>query len=159
MTSATIVELLRQRHHSQVFIAECKMGSSFLAKRGAALRMDVFTMKPTWTANLTIGYEIKTSRQDFLRDDKWREYLPPLSRFYFVAPENLLKKEEIPDPAGLIEVEEKNGALRVAKRPKAMTPDPNALLDVLKYVAFWRVARGKETVSALRATTAGQNAR
>lgn len=52
----------------------------------------------------TMGIEIKVSRQDFLSDKKWREYLPYCSRFYFIAPVGIIKKEELPKDIGLIEV-------------------------------------------------------
>ena len=58
--------------------------------------------------NHKIAFEIKTSRSDFLREMK-----KPLKRhpalmisnqFYFAAPKGMLKHEEIPQEAGLVEV-------------------------------------------------------
>ncbi|WP_208112793.1 MmcB family DNA repair protein [Aureibacillus halotolerans] len=42
-------------------------------------------------------YEIKVSRSDFLRDDKWPAYKNQCHRFFFVCPKDLIKPEELPD--------------------------------------------------------------
>ncbi len=52
------------------------------------------------------GYEVKATRADFLADlraGKWKRYLPRLTRFYFAAPEGIIKEGELPGDAGLIE--------------------------------------------------------
>lgn len=45
--------------------------------------------------------EIKTSRADFLADDKWRSYLPFADRFYFAVPVSF-PAEILPEDSGLI---------------------------------------------------------
>lgn len=177
VTAARIVERLRKHHEGSVFVAECKLGSSWSSDRGGCLRMDAFTMTPTWTKTITTGYEIKVSRADFVRDKKWRAYLPALKWFYFVAPVGVLRVADIEDPAGLIEIgpppylhprpepytHQVDGktvwadlgrpdgeipfSLTIAKKAKKMDVDDAALLNVLKYVAFWRVAKGKVTTA------------
>jgi len=108
VTADTLLTELATRHQGHLFVAECKLGSSFIGTRsGAAQRMDAWAMKPTFSRDETTGYEIKTSRSDFQRDirsGKWRAYLPACRRFYFVAPAQMLDKREIPEEAGLIEV-------------------------------------------------------
>ena len=58
-------------------------------------------------------FEIKTSRSDFFADfkkiekhrklsDKNKKHKP--NRFYYICPENLINKDEVPDYAGLIYV-------------------------------------------------------
>lgn len=52
------------------------------------------------------GYEVKATRSDFLSDvrsEKWRRYLPRLTRFNFAAPIGVIKEDELPPEAGLVE--------------------------------------------------------
>ncbi|HEY0797748.1 MAG TPA: MmcB family DNA repair protein [Candidatus Baltobacteraceae bacterium] len=48
-------------------------------------------------------YEIKSSRADFLRDDKWERYLPFCTHFAFVAPAGMIARWELNREIGLIE--------------------------------------------------------
>ena len=50
------------------------------------------------------GFEIKVSRSDFLRDEKWHEYAEFCSSLSIVCPEGLIRKEEVPAPFGLLYV-------------------------------------------------------
>jgi DNA repair protein MmcB-like len=50
-------------------------------------------------------HEIKVSRADFFSDvksDKWRKYQAFCSHFYFVCPNGMVDKSEVPKDAGLI---------------------------------------------------------
>lgn len=51
------------------------------------------------------GYEIKTSRSDFLGDKKWKEYLEYCGKFYFVCPAGMIKPEELDKEIGLIYID------------------------------------------------------
>lgn len=74
-----------------------------------ARRCDFWTIAP-WQSKgyLATAYEIKVSRADFRRDnyEKQREARLFSDRFYYVTPVGLLKSMEIPDWAGLVEVDE-----------------------------------------------------
>jgi hypothetical protein len=48
-------------------------------------------------------YEIKSSRGDFLADDKWERYLPYCTHFAFVAPAGAIFRFELDRAVGLIE--------------------------------------------------------
>lgn len=48
--------------------------------------------------------EVKTNRADFLQDKKWRKYLSYATYFYFIAPQGVIKPEELDEPVGLIEL-------------------------------------------------------
>lgn len=65
-------------------------------------RIDMFYFS-RWNRQ-TKGYEIKVNRNDFLQDKKWQEYLKFCTWFSFVAPEGVIKKEELPDKIGLVEI-------------------------------------------------------
>lgn len=102
---------------------------------------DLFTVTP---ADMFVEYEIKISRSDFFNDAKKEDQsrssrilrhqgLPAPtkhtklaakdvagpSRFFFVTPEGLLKDEEIPEWAGLIEVHNLKHRLKACIRKPA----------------------------------------
>jgi len=123
----SIVELLRSRHRDDVLVLECKDGPSQGTTHN---RMDAWAMRRSWSKPCTWGYEVKVSRSDFQRDDKWHRYLPYCNEFYFVAPFGLLKPSELPAEAGLLEAT-KNGSM-LRRRKKA------SHRDVQIDECFWR---------------------
>ena len=110
MTADTILELLRRRHSGpEIFVAELRGGAGGRATDNSYI--DAWVMHPYPSKqNCRISYEIKISRSDFLRDikqpHKHRCALINSNEFYFVAPKGMLKSEEMPLYAGLIEVVE-----------------------------------------------------
>ena len=100
-TTRQILCLLAARHKDDVFVPECKMGPTWGITEQ---RLDAWAMAKSWAHPLTTGYEIKTNRADFVRDDKWRGYLPVCNAFYFVAPRGVIREEEVGVEAGLVEV-------------------------------------------------------
>lgn len=97
--SHQLLELLRCRHSDDVFIPECKDGPS---QGGSHLRLDAWAMKKSWANECSYGYEIKVTRSDFQRDDKWHCYLPYCNQLYIVTPPGLVKPEELPADVGLV---------------------------------------------------------
>lgn len=79
---------------------------SELALAGGARRCDFWELSP-WASkgHLATAYEIKVSRADFRRDTavKQREARLFSDYFNYVAPAGLIKPDEVPDWAGLIE--------------------------------------------------------
>ena len=65
------------------------------------LRFDVVGIAK-YTRQVRI-YEVKSSRGDFLRDDKWERYLDFCTHFAFVAPAGAIFRWELPSAIGLIE--------------------------------------------------------
>ena len=63
------------------------------------LIMDAVAIKQSWAKPCIIGYEIKVSRSDFLRDKKWQNYQKYCHEFYFVSPPGIVKIEDL-DAAG-----------------------------------------------------------
>ena len=93
-------------------IASCDdsmIWASELALSTGDRRCDFWTIAP-WQSKgyLATAYEIKVSRADYRRDtyNKQREARLFSDRFYYVTPPALLKTEEVPDWAGLIEIAE-----------------------------------------------------
>lgn len=86
--------------------------ASELAFDGGARRCDFWTISANGSAGFqAVAYEIKISRSDFRRDNHAKQRQARLfsDRFYYVAPKGLIKTEELPDWAGLMEFSE--GAL------------------------------------------------
>jgi hypothetical protein len=111
-TANHIKALLAHKHRKDVFATEVNLGSAWANCR----RMDAWAMKRTWAPITTIGYEIKVSRADFLRDDKWPEYLDHCGEFYFVCPHGMISTSEIPPGVGLIVTTKAGDGLRTARR-------------------------------------------
>lgn len=129
LTAPDLLALLEVRHSKDVFLTEVKDGPTHGASHR---RMDAWGMRRSYTNPMMWGYEIKVARQDFLRDDKWRDaYLPNCNEFYFVAPADLIDPRELPDEAGLI-VASRNGT-RLYTKKKA----PHRGIDFPEGVAIY----------------------
>jgi hypothetical protein len=96
----TVLQLLQDRHSDDVFVSECKNGPTHIADDLQIF--DAWVMKKSWAHPLTIGYEIKVARSDFMQDTKWPGYLQYCNEFYFVSPSNVIRPEELPPEVGLI---------------------------------------------------------
>ena len=147
--SEKLTKLLDTRHAGAIRAEQCKLGWS-----GTPI-MDFWVMIPTWTRLHTIGYEIKVNRQDFLHDKKWRQYLPACSQFFFCAPRGLIKRDELPKEAGLIEPFENGLGLRISKQSPDTEADKEAVLNVLRHILMWkgeesRLDRGKRWLAEVR---------
>jgi len=112
MTSHDLVQMLRLKHAEDVFVPECKNGSTWMSNH---VRLDVWVMRKSWTNMSCIGYEIKVSRSDFLNDSKWHKYLDLCNEFSFVCPMGLISPDELPQDVGLYWAS-KNGARLFCKR-------------------------------------------
>lgn len=102
-TASDIIDALVKNAGDAIFATE-------LAFMGGSRRCDFWTVSPNSSAGFkATAYEVKVSRADFRRDTaiKQREARLFSDQFYYVTPAGLLKPEECPDWAGLIEF---NGA-------------------------------------------------
>lgn len=84
---------------------------------GSAGRVDVVTLRTgaSYTKTLLYGYEVKATRSDLLSDlgsRKWERYLGPLHRFSFALPAKICRLEEIPEPCGVVTLNEESGVWR-----------------------------------------------
>lgn len=86
------------------------------------------------------AYEIKVSRADFRRDTavKQREARLWSDRFYYVTPKGLLKSEEIPDWAGLMEFDGSRLSIKV--------PAPKRDKDAPSWDVFVSLIRNSSAV-------------
>lgn len=134
MKAREILEALSLRHLGDVFVPECKIGPSCFV---GCPRLDAWVMKKSWTNPLTIGYEIKVSRGDFLSDNKWQSYLPYCNEFYFACPSKMIDKSEVPDVAGLLYLT--STGTRLICKKKAPYRDVQIPEEVFRYILMARV--------------------
>lgn len=128
----TLEQLLEARHRKDVFVAECNTGSSW----GGCQRLDAWVLVKTWSPWTTIGYEIKRTRGDFVRDQKWQGYLPMCHLFYFLVPKGLVQPEELPADCGLLWAHGRR--LLVKRAAVRRAPTPEALSMLMSYVLMSR---------------------
>ena len=99
VTALDIKRALAKGHgNNEFFITECKNGPT---GRGM-LQFDGLAIYKSWTHPKIVGYEIKVSRSDFLRDNKFYLYMPYVHELYFVVPTGLIDRNELPNEIGLI---------------------------------------------------------
>lgn len=140
MTAKSILDLLADKHLGDVFVPECKDGPSY---GGGMSRMDAWAMNKSWAHPLTVAYEIKVSRADYLKDNKWPAYLPYCNQFYFVCPAGLIDVSEMSPDAGLMYVS-KTGRILITKK-KAPYRDVQVPESIWRYILMCRAKIGPET--------------
>ncbi len=126
MRADLILRILQQRHRRDLWLTEVKDGPSTLAQTS---RLDALAIKKSWTQPRFVGYEVKISRSDFLRDDKWVTYLPVTHQFSFACPWELIQPNELPSEVGLYWIDA-DGRLKQVRRPavRVLTELPTNLL-------------------------------
>lgn len=135
ITANTIINLLLKRHADDIAVPECKNGPTWSAI-GAVRKFDLWVLRRSYSKPMTWIYEVKVSRQDFLRDDKWQQYLLYCTDFYFVAPAGIISPDEVPEQAGLL-LTSKNGTRLYCKK-KAPHRDIEIPLSVYIYILMSR---------------------
>lgn len=93
-----ILEALKSKHQNEIWASELSLSSG-------ARRCDFWSLHPHASKGyLARAYEIKVSRSDFKRDSAIKQRQARLfsDEFYYVTPPSLIKKEEVPDWAGLM---------------------------------------------------------
>lgn len=134
ITSSTILKLLLKKHDNDICVPECKAGPSWSVEKTP--RFDLWAMKRSYTKPMTWIYEIKVSRQDFLKDDKWQSYLPYCTDFYFIAPYGIIDVSEVPEQSGLLLISKTGTKLYCKKK----APHRNVTIpdSVFKYIIMSR---------------------
>ena len=125
VTSTDILAALRSRHAGEqwAFFKELRTGTGYNYGSKDGLpheqRIDAFAINCWPSAGETaIAYEVKVSRQDFLREldspQKRRFAEQVSSHSYFAVPFGTIRSAEIPDPWGCVAVH--NGVARMMKQ-------------------------------------------
>ena len=133
ISEGMITKALKEKHENleDIFAAQVKIGPM-----GSKI-MDAVAIKKTWSPRTVIGYEIKVSRQDFLKDEKYPVYMENCNIFYFVAPKGVIKEGEIPEDAGLMIYNESysNKLWTAKKAPYRDIPiNPDILLHIMLFI-------------------------
>lgn len=128
-----IRHLLEVRHHRDLVVAECPLNE------GGGLRADLWVMKKSWASPMTTLYEIKVSRSDFLRDDKWPRYLPYCNLLVFAVAPGVCTQEELPEGVGIIGLTKNGGGLRTLRKAQWRASDAEGQSSVLKAVLMNRI--------------------
>src|SRR3990167_4868870 len=137
-TESEITRTLLDRHADDVCVPGCKDGPT-----GVGLGIiDLWVMKKSWANPSYVGYEIKVSRSDFIRDDKWQKYRDVCTELYFAAPPGIIQPDEIPDGVGLILCT--RAAARIKKKAKWREPDDEKLRKLMTYVLMCRAQINSE---------------
>jgi len=109
-----IVQALMDEYHNVpghwIVVKELRIGSGYSAGADRSIDLWALHCHPS-KYHKSISYEIKRSRADFLRDVKvghvkHRGALAYADEFYYVAPKGMIKEEDLPPWAGLIELRE-----------------------------------------------------
>ena len=137
-----IEKLLHNKHGEDIFIPQCKTGPSYGANDGT---LDAWVMPKSWANMNCVGYEIKVNRGDFLRDDKWKRYLPYCNSFYFVCPTNLIQADELPPEVGLMWTSQTGKRLYTKKKAPFRTLEIPS--EIFCYILMWRIKglKGEES--------------
>lgn len=138
VTSTDIKKALSNVHHKEFFITECKNGSTYFPPAQGLLQFDGMAIYKSWTSPKVRIYEIKVSRGDFLRDNKYHLYLQYCHEMYFIVPKGLVKKEEIPENIGLMYYNPENGSIRTVKKA-LYRGDIEISADMLMYIIMNRL--------------------
>ncbi|MFU1797616.1 MmcB family DNA repair protein [Paenibacillus azoreducens] len=107
---------LSKRHTDDLFLTEVKTGRTWDNKE--LLKFDALAMKRSWANPCLTGYEVKVSRSDFIKDQKWPGYMAYCNKFSFVCPKGLIQKDELPEEVGLIYYYPDTGAMRAERSAK-----------------------------------------
>jgi len=117
MDSTQVLKALAKRHtitNNDFFITEVRTGASWTAKNSYFI-MDAIAIRKSWTKPCVTAYEVKVSRGDFLRDEKWPRYLDFCNEMYFACPAGIIQVEELPVEVGLVYIGE-TGAIRTMRK-------------------------------------------
>lgn len=137
-----IIAKIREYYHRDtrewICIKELRIGTGYTG--GANRAIDLWAINTYKSkAHKAIAYEIKRSRSDFLRDvkkadKKHRGAKAYSDEFFYVAPEGMIKAEELPPWAGLIEIKP-NGWLIKEVEPlpsDKLRPSWNLMCSILR---------------------------
>jgi hypothetical protein len=134
MVAAEIARALAEGRHAKDFVVtECKNGPTWFNDN--MCRMDLVAIAKSWANPLVTAYEIKVSRQDFLSDTKWPQYLQYCDVFAFACPNGLIHQNEVKTiggGVGLVYVHE-SGTVRTVVKPlnRNVPLDANFLMYIL----------------------------
>lgn len=133
VTARDIKLALAKKHRAEFFLTEVKNGPTGTG----TLIFDAVAIYKSWAHPKIVGYEVKTSRSDFLKDNKYSLYIPYFHKFYFVTPTGLVQRQELEENIGLIWYNPATGSLTTKK--KAVYRDIEIDAAMLLYIIMNRL--------------------
>jgi hypothetical protein len=133
MTARDIQKLLNMKHIDDVYVSECKNGSTWFSNH---LRLDGLAIARSWANPMITGYEIKVSRSDFLRDQKMNQYTKYCNVLYLICPPKLIMPDEVPETIGLMWVASTGTRIYIKKKAPYREIDEPA--ELYKYILISR---------------------
>ena len=130
-TAHKVKAAIAKRHKEDLFFTEVKDGPTQIVNHHS--KIDALSMKISWTKFTITGYEVKVSRSDFLRDEKWHAYLPMCNQLYFAVAPGVCDTSEVPEVCGLVTVTQ-NGGLRTVRKAPWREIDPP--VEMFMYLMF-----------------------
>lgn len=123
----------RGRHKNDLFYTHVKDGPTQARERGELRVLDAVAFRRSWTNPLVTGYEIKCTRSDWVRDNKWHEYRCFCHAFYLVAPKDVILLREVPEGVGLIHFIPERQSIRMVLKARRVqvAMNPKLLFYVL----------------------------
>jgi len=137
-----INSLITYRHREDMLFAEAMQGSSRRVDAGVSRRrLDYWVVVPSWSKPRYIGYEVKVSRSDFLRDDKAHTYESQCTEFIWVTAKGVVHDiREIPEGHGWQELSANGARIVTKKKAPRIKPDTNAIHNAIKSVLMRAIA-------------------
>jgi hypothetical protein len=121
---------------------EIQPGARYSGDDPTFYRVDFVVFKKRWGRCESVGVEIKSCRQDYASDKKWKQYPPHFSRFYFACPVGVIDPDELPEEIGLL-TWSGTPNLRVAKAA-AINPDRYGAENQCKGLLMACIFRGSK---------------
>ncbi|MBR6859743.1 MAG: hypothetical protein IKM73_00280 [Acidaminococcaceae bacterium] len=137
VTSQEIKLALEKKHLKDFFLTECKSGSTWLTPVGEMKILDALAIRKSWTSPCFTGYEVKVSRSDFLRDNKFYRYEEIVNCLYIVCPKGMINRTELPESVGLMYYDPEKKTLTTKK--KAIYRKIEYSPDLLLYIIYSRL--------------------
>lgn len=129
---------INARHAKDLVVPECKNGPTHTANH---LRLDYWVLRRSWVRPAMIGYEVKSSRADWLKDDKWPGYLPLCNELWFIAATpDAVRADELPQDVGLLRL----AGSRLITVRRAVYREIEPPVDLLTYVLMCRTRIDRE---------------
>ncbi len=134
ISTSQILSLLADKHSKDCFVPECKNGETWGARD--LLKIDAWVLRRSYSPLTILGYEIKTSRQDFEQDQKWTGYLDLCHELYFACPAGLIRATDLPSRVGIVWASKDK--LHTKHKAERVEPDIKKLNALLIYLLMSR---------------------
>lgn len=135
VSSETIETALADKHVTEFFVTQVKNGPTYISSN--LLQVDAMAIYKSWSHQRIVGYEIKVSRSDFMRDAKYTAYTAYCNELYLVCPMGMIQAVELPLEIGLMWYNPTTKKIVTKRKAQFRRQEPDA--DMLFYLLMYRV--------------------